>query len=226
MTLASGKPVQFQNSNAPDTNSLGAFIRGIRAQNGWTLAEMSKRVGIPVSTLSKIERDKLSLNFDKLQQLAHRTGMPLSTLFAGPSQPTPQQSFGHGRRSVGPFSQTLEVSTEVYDYHYLCTELLRKRMIPMLMNVRAKTREEFGDLHRHSGEEFIYVLSGVVEVHTEFYDPVVLQIGEYLYIDSGMAHAYLVADGYDEATFLGICSSAEEDLVGELLTQSKAKITT
>ncbi len=204
-------------------NSLGAFVRRLRAQNGWTLAEMSKRVGIAVSTLSKIERGKLSLNYDKLQQLAHRTGIPLSTLFAGPSQPTTPASSGLGRRSLGPMSRTLEVSTEVYDYHYLCTELLRKRMIPMLMKIRAKTREEFGELHRHSGEEFIYVLSGAVEVHTEFYDPVVLQVGEYLYIDSGMAHGYLVGGGFDEASFLGICSSAEDDLVDQLLMQAKAK---
>ncbi len=198
--------------------SLGAFIRQLRMRKGWTLAQMSAVVGIPVSTLSKIERDKLSLNFDKLQQLAHRTGVPLSTLFSGLSQPTPPG--GHGRRSFGPASQTLEVSTKIYDYNYLCTELLRKRMIPMLMNVRARTLEAFGDLHRHSGEEFVYVLAGAVEVQTEFYDPVVLQVGEYMYIDSGMAHAYLVADGHDEATFLGICSSAEEDLLDELLLKS------
>ena len=203
-------------------DSLGTVIRRLRAQNGWTLAEMSLQVGIPVSTLSKIERDKLSLNYDKLQQLAHRMGVPLSTLFAGPVEPL-APAVGHGRRSVGPMSQTLELSTDVYDYRYLCTELLRKRMIPMLMHLRAKTRTEFGDLHKHSGEEFIFVLEGAVEVHTEFYDPVILQAGEYLYIDSSMAHAYLVADGFEEARFLGICSSQEEDLLEQLLQQSKPR---
>lgn len=181
---------------------------------------MSLRVGIPISTLSKIERDILSLNYDKLQQLAHNLGMPMSALFAGPSAPQ-VPSKGMARRSLGPFSQTLELSTNVYDYRYLCTELLHKRMIPMVMHLRAKTREAFGDLHRHSGEEFIFVLEGAVEVHTEFYDPVVLNVGEYLYIDSSMAHAYLVAEGFEEARFLGICSSQEEDLLEELLQQSK-----
>jgi transcriptional regulator with XRE-family HTH domain len=208
--------------SGPEGDSLGAVIRRLRAQNGWTLAEMSLRVGIPISTLSKIERDKLSLNYDKLQQLAHRMGVPLSTLFAGPSEPL-EPPKGFGRRSLGPISQTLEVSTDVYDYRYLCTELLHKRMIPMVMHLRAKTRGEFGDLHKHSGEEFIFVLEGAVEVHTEFYDPVVLKAGDYLYIDSSMAHAYLVADGFEEARFLGICSSQEEDLLEQLLQQAKAK---
>lgn len=198
---------------------LGSVIRRVRADHGWTLAEMSERVDIPASTLSKIERGKLSLNYDKLQQLAHRMGVPMTSLFATPSAPAAPPG-GFARRSLGPVSQTLELSTAVYDYRYLCTELRHKRMIPMIMHLRAKTRDEFGELHRHSGEEFIYVIEGAVEVHTEFYDPVVLRVGEYMYIDSSMGHAYLVADGFDEARFLGICSSQEEDVMKELLGQS------
>ena len=36
----------------------------------------------------------------------------------------------------------------------------------------------------HSGEEYIYVLEGPVEIHTEFYEPIVLQAGESIYIDA------------------------------------------
>ena len=59
-------------------------------------------------------------------------------------------------------------------------------MIPVLTRVRAKTIEEFGELVRHSGEEYIHVLEGRAEVHTEFYDPIVLEAGESVYIDSNM----------------------------------------
>ena len=109
------------------------------------------------------------------------------------------------------------MTTDNYDYHYLCPELRRKRMIPVLTNIRAKTVEEFGDLVRHSGEEYIYVLDGRIEVHTEFYDPVVLEHGESIYIDSQMGHAYVVAEGCDEATVLGVCSSADEGLMDSLM---------
>jgi len=90
-------------------------------------------------------------------------------------------------------------------------------MIPVLTSIRAKTVAEFGDLVRHTGEEYIYVLDGRIEVHTEFYDPVVLEKGESIYIDSQMGHAYIVAEGCEEATVLGVCSSADESLMSSLL---------
>jgi len=61
------------------------------------------------------------------------------------------------------------------------------------------------------------VLDGRIEVHTEFYDPVVLEQGESIYIDSQMGHAYVVGDGCEEATVLGMCSSADEDLMSSLM---------
>ena len=77
--------------------------------------------------------------------------------------------------------------------------------------------EAFGELVRHPGEEYVYVLDGSIEVHTEFYDPVVLEKGESIYLDSQMGHAYVVAEGCDEATVLGVCSSADESLMSSLL---------
>ena len=90
-------------------------------------------------------------------------------------------------------------------------------MIPIVTKIRARSVEQFGELVRHSGEEFIYVLQGAVEVHTEFYDPVVLHEGESIYIDSNMGHAYIAAEGCIEATVLGVCSSAEERLMESLM---------
>ncbi|MEW5685315.1 MAG: hypothetical protein AB1942_10380 [Pseudomonadota bacterium] len=38
-----------------------------------------------------------------------------------------------------------------------------------------------------------------------------------MYIDSSMGHAYVAAEGCDEAVVLGVCSSAEDDLMESLL---------
>ena len=61
-------------------------------------------------------------------------------------------------------------------------ELRRKRMIPVLTRIRARSVAEFGELVHHSGEEYIYVIEGRVEIHTEFYDPITLEAGESIYI--------------------------------------------
>jgi transcriptional regulator with XRE-family HTH domain len=195
--------------------TLGSVVRELRQRNDWTLKEMSQHTGIPLSTLAKVEHDRLTLTYDKLQQLSQRLQIPMSSLFADPAEPLgPRVS---GRRSIGRRDQFVRVDTEHYEYRYLCTELRSKRMIPVLGFAHARTLEEFGPLVKHAGEEFIYVLKGSVEVHTEFYDPVVLEAGECIYIDSDMGHAYLAGPECEEAFFMAVCSSAEEGFMETLL---------
>ncbi|MEP9358349.1 XRE family transcriptional regulator [Sphingomonas sp. KR3-1] len=199
----------------PEHPTLGTLLKALRARNGWTLKEMSLKSGIPVSTLSKVEHDRLTLTYDKLLQLSQRLNIRMSELFAETdSAPETQVT---ARRSIGDLDRAVRVNTANYDYYYLCTELRRKRMIPVITKVRAKTAEEFGDLVHHSGEEYIFVVSGRIVVHTEFYDPVPLEAGESIYIDSNMGHGYVTGDGCDEAVILGVCSSAEDGLMDSLL---------
>ncbi|MCA0209131.1 MAG: XRE family transcriptional regulator [Proteobacteria bacterium] len=195
--------------------TLGTVMKSIRSRNGWTLKEMSAKSGIPVSTLSKVEHDRLTLSYDKLQQLSQRLNIRMSDLFAEDDEDqTPRVT---GRRSIGTIDQAVRVTTDNYDYHYLCTDLRQKRMIPIITRIRAHSAREFGDLVRHQGEEFIFVLEGEVEIHTEFYDPVALKTGQGIYLDSSMGHAYVVAEGYEEALVLGVCSSADDGLMDELI---------
>jgi transcriptional regulator with XRE-family HTH domain len=195
--------------------TLGSLLRSLRLRNRWTLKEMSERSSIPVSTLSKVEHDRLTLTYDKLVQLSQRLNIPISELFADAGAAEPAVT---ARRSIGHVEDAVRVNTKNYDYYYLCPELRKKRMVPILTRIRAKSAEEFGALVHHSGEEYIYVLKGVIKVLTEFYDPVVLSVGESIYLDSNMGHAYVTGEGCDEATVLGMCSSTDESLMESLLS--------
>lgn len=202
---------------SPKSPTLGTLLRGLRTRKGWTLKEMSEHTQIPLSTLSKIEHDRLTLTYDKLQHLSQRLNLRMSELFSEPetdSTPKPVTA----RRSLGTLDKALRVQTDNYDYFYLCTELRRKRMIPIVTKMRAKTTAEFGELVRHPGEEYVHVIEGRIQVHTEFYDPVVLETGQGIYIDSQMGHAYIVDEGCEEAVLLAVCASADEDLMESLIT--------
>ena len=196
--------------------TLGTLLRSLRMRNDWTLKEMSDRTGIPLSTLSKVEHDRLTLTYDKLLQLSRRLNLRMSELFSEPDSAS--EAPITARRSIGRLDEAIRVNTQNYDYYYMCPELRRKRMVPVVTRIRAKTVEEFGELVHHPGEEYIYVLEGPIEIHTEFYDPVTLQTGESIYIDSTMGHAYVVPEGGKEAVVLGVCSSAEDDLMESLIT--------
>jgi transcriptional regulator with XRE-family HTH domain len=195
--------------------TLGAILRGLRSRKNWTLKEMSVATGIPVSTLSKVEHDRLTLTYDKLQQMSQRLGMPMADLFADPADESAPAVTA--RRSIGDLENSVHIETPNYDYHYLCAELRRKRMIPSITVIRAKSIEQFGDLVRHAGEEFLYVLKGTVVVMTEFYDAVTLEQGQSIYIDSNMGHAYLAGEDCEEAAVLAVMSSDDDELMKALI---------
>jgi len=198
--------------------TLGSQMRALRARLGLTLRQMSERAGLPFSTLSKVEHDRLTLTYDKLLMLSERLNMRMSDLFAEPA--AAPLAVANSRRSIATTANALAVSTPNYDYHYLAPELRQKDMIPIFTRLKARSLAEFGELVRHDGQEFLYVLEGSITVHTEFYDPVTLQPGQSVYIDSRMAHGYTVAEG-DEALAICVCSTTQEELLQNAAQQGQ-----
>jgi transcriptional regulator with XRE-family HTH domain len=198
-----------------ETPTLGTLLRNLRSRHGWTLKEMSVKSGIPVSTLSKVEHGQLTLSYDKLYQVSQRLGMRMSELFA--EEESEAESQVTARRSLGDIATAVRVETPNYDYYYLCAELRRKRMVPVIARIRSNSVRQFGKLVHHSGEEFAYVLKGSVVLHTEFYDPVSLHEGQSVYFDSSMGHAYLVPEGSEEVELLCVMSGGNEEEVQSIL---------
>jgi transcriptional regulator with XRE-family HTH domain len=199
--------------------TLGGLIKLVRQRNGWTLRQMSEKVGIPLSTLAKVETDKLSLTYDKLQQLTARLGMTMTEFLgqADESSRGPSLPVVTARRSLTADDNTIRITTPNYDYEYLCADLREKRMVPILTRIRAHDLAEFGEPVQHRGEEFIFVLEGSIEVHLQFYTTVTLKTGQGIYIDSTMGHAYVAKD-CDSALVLGVCSGEDPDLDRELIS--------
>nr|WP_260855090.1 XRE family transcriptional regulator [Mesorhizobium amorphae] len=191
---------------------LGANLKALRQRHGWKLSDVSSKTGVAISTLSKVENDQMSLSYDKLLQIGEGLGLSMAELVAEP------EISGHPltRRSVNLQGDGLQQKTQNYDYLYLSTDITRKRMVPVLTRITTRSLEEFGPLIKHSGEEFLYVLEGIIEVHTEHYAPVRLGKGESIYIDSTMGHAYL-AVGEGDGLVLAVCSSAQADFQSALI---------
>ena len=172
----------------------GAVLKALREQRQWTLADVASRTGLTVSTLSKIENNRVSLNFDKLSRLSAGLDIDLAALL------DPRSAAGvavmAGRRSATRLGEGAVIETSNYRHVYHATDLLDKAVIPTVVEILVFSREAFGPLIRHKGEEFAYVIEGVVELHTDVYAPLTLRAGESIYFDSEMGHAYIaVAPG-------------------------------
>jgi len=189
----------------------GAILKKLRVQKGWTLREVSRRTGYPVSTLSKIENDRVSLTYDKLTRISAGLEVDFSSLF-GAQEANSDATALHGRRSITRAGEGRSIESKNYFHLYPATELLNKRLIPIVVEIRARSLEEFGELVRHSGEEYAYVLEGEVEVHTSAYAPVRLRTGDSIYFDSTMGHAYIAASP-GPCRVLGVCSGTESQMI-------------
>jgi transcriptional regulator with XRE-family HTH domain len=191
----------------------GIALRSLRKDKRLTLAEVSDRTGLPVSTLSKIENGKMTLSYDKLARLSAGLEVDIAQLF----EPDLATTTGavHGRRSITRASDGLAIETENYSHLYPGAELLNKRLVPIIAEPHARSLAEFGELIRHPGEEFVYVLEGTVDLHTDLYAPARLEAGDSMYFDSGMGHAY-IAVGLKRCRVLSICTATQSQLIEAL----------
>ena len=184
----------------------GSALRHLRKNKHLTLADVSERTGLPVSTLSKIETGKMSLSYDKLARLSAGLEVDIAQLFEPDTATLPTRV--QGRRSITRSGEGLAVETENYSHLYPGADLLNKRLVPILAEPHARSLVEFGELVRHEGEEFVYVLEGTVDLHTDLYAPARLEAGDSMYFDSGMGHAY-IAVGLKRCRVLSICSATQ-----------------
>src|SRR3954466_12830300 len=108
----------------------GETIRATRKRAGLTLAGLSSRTGLAVSTLSKLEIGSVSLSYDKLMLISKGLGVDMASLV----DPKPQMARGvggaAGRRAVQRAGEGQLVETQSYRQMYLATELLNKKMTP------------------------------------------------------------------------------------------------
>src|SRR5215831_19345986 len=199
----------------------GAALKALRRKHGWTLAEVSRRTGLPTSTLSKIENDKMSLSFDKLARVSAGLRIDIAALFNGDGS-AEAPAGANGRRSITRAGQGKAIETKNYSHLYPAWELLNKSIIPIVAELRARSLEEFGELVRHPGEEYAYVLEGEVDLYTSLYAPVRLKAGDSIYFDSDMGHAYIAASK-GRCRVLSLCSAPETQLIAATTAHGRAE---
>ena len=200
-------------SSASTASAPGATIRALRKRAGMTLSDLSERTGLAVSSLSKLEMGHISLSYDKLMLISKGLGVDIARLLDTASDHAAAPE-ARGRRVVHRAGEGLRVQTGSYDQRYLATELLNKRFVPIVVELHARTLDEFfaefGTFIRHAGEEFAFVIEGEVELHTDLYAPLRLKAGDSVYFDSEMGHAYLKASDAP-ARLVAVCAPRGHD---------------
>lgn len=179
---------------------LGVRVRELRKARDWTLEQAANQAGLARSTLSKIENGQMSPTYDALKKLAEGLEISVPQLFT-----PPQRDQVNGRMTVTQSGEGADHATATYEHELLAEALTKKQMLPYRARVRARSMDEFDGWVRHDGEEFLYVLTGIVRLYTEFYEPVEMRRGDSAYYDATMGHN-VVSLSDEDATILWITS--------------------
>ncbi len=188
------------NHSPAEPLDLGARVRDLRKARDWTLEQAAKQAGLARSTLSKIENGQMSPTYEALKKLAVGLEISVPQLFT-----PPQRDQVNGRLAVTKSGQGHSHATTTYEHELLAENLTKKQMLPYRARVRARQMEEFDGWVRHDGEEFLYVLTGVIRLYTEFYEPIEMRRGDSAYYDATMGHN-VVSVSDDDATILWVTS--------------------
>tara|TARA_R110000765_G_scaffold290264_2_gene386238 strand:- start:30 stop:653 length:624 start_codon:yes stop_codon:yes gene_type:complete len=181
---------------------LGARVRELRKARNWTLEQAANQAGLARSTLSKIENGQMSPTYEALKKLAVGLEISVPQLFTPPSA-----GQINGRMAVTKSGDGTAKATTTYEHELLADTLRKKQMLPYRARVRARNVEEFDGWVRHDGEEFLFVLTGIIKLYTEFYEPVEMRRGDSAYYDATMGHN-VVSTSDEDATILWVTSLA------------------
>tara|TARA_B110000091_G_scaffold21083_1_gene19831 strand:+ start:426 stop:1034 length:609 start_codon:yes stop_codon:yes gene_type:complete len=174
------------NSAGIDRQPLGGRIATLRKIRGLNLKEVAKVCGFSQATLSRIETGQTDISAHHLFLLTSLLEVDISDFFRNDAEP-----LSKGIRSITRAGDAEERLMSRYMSEILNSDLSRKNMHPAINHITAKSLDEVDGLWAHKGEEFLYVLSGKIVIHTELYAPTVLNTGDSMYFEGSMKHAYL-----------------------------------
>ena len=164
--------------------NVGERVRAMRKTQKVTLAELAKRTGIDVATISRIETGKMTGTLESHLKLVNALGGKLTELYAGieESQAKRLASLqGPAHRSEVYVHQAGKASLTM-----LTADVLQKKLMPVLIAIEpggATQKEEA----RVGTEKFLYVLDGSLDVHLAE-DLHHLSRGSTLYFDASIPH--------------------------------------
>ncbi|WP_167471133.1 MULTISPECIES: helix-turn-helix domain-containing protein [Cupriavidus] len=206
-------PVPRVSAQAPQNTSAGLDdeeivcqrLRMARIEHGLTLDALAEKSGFTKGYLSKIENGKKAPPIGSLARIARAMGMELSYFFTDPAQAetTAIEEVDRPVSVVHHWERKPVVrggSAYGYDYVSLAHKRQHKLMDPFMFTFPSATDLDF--FFEHTGEEFVFLLSGKVEFEFKLNGKLqryVLEAGDSLYFESGTPHRGRALEGDAQA---------------------------
>jgi transcriptional regulator with XRE-family HTH domain len=166
---------------------IGGKIRELRKKAGFILQDLSNRTGLSKPLLSQIEKEVVSPPIATLLKISKALNVNIGFFF---EDNYPEEKVVLVRKDESQVIDSRFFGREESGYYYeaLAYKKSKKFIEPFLVEFKRKNAEKLS-YFSHEGEEFIYLLEGVLEFRTEDRQ-YVLYPGDSLYFESSIPHAY------------------------------------
>ncbi|MDH6535312.1 XRE family transcriptional regulator [Parabacteroides sp. 52] len=183
---------------------IGEKIKGIRESKQLTLEEVASRSGLSIEQIERIEGNLDFPSLAPLIKIARVLGVRLGTFLDDQTELGPvicRKKDSTDTNSIG-FTNNESQGRKHMGYHSLSQDKSGRHMEPFLIDVSPSEEGVDFVLSMHEGEEFIYVLEGVIEINYGK-NTYILNAGDSIYYDSIVAH-HVHAASNETARILGI----------------------
>ncbi|UOQ92324.1 XRE family transcriptional regulator [Halobacillus shinanisalinarum] len=136
-------------------NIIGSQIKDLRKQKRLTLKQVSEKTNLSISFLSQVERLKSSVTLESLKKISE-------VLDVNPSYFFPSESKASIKRDI--LSEE-DIPINPFIYKDLSGDFEQQLFTPILVTL--KPGDNNGNPLSHKGQEFLYVLEGVLIVLIE-----------------------------------------------------------
>ena len=167
---------------------IGHKIKGIRESKNLTVEEIAERSGLSTEQITSIETDQNLPSLGPLIKIARALGVRLGTFLDDSDELGPVVCRAEERemnKSIS-FSNDATDARKHMEYHPLAQQKAGRHMEPFIIDINPTDTLSY-TLSAHEGEEFIYVMSGEIEIEygKEKY---CLKAGDSIYYDSIVKH--------------------------------------
>ncbi|SEF98209.1 MULTISPECIES: helix-turn-helix domain-containing protein [Parabacteroides] len=183
---------------------IGAKIQSIRESKQLSIEEVAERSGLKVEQIERIESNIDFPSLAPLIKIARVFGVRLGTFLDDQSELGPvicRKKDSNETNSIG-FTNNASMERKHMEYHSLSQDKSGRHMEPFLIDIAPSEEGVDFVLSTHEGEEFIYVLDGIVEINYGK-NTFVLEEGDSIYYDSIVAH-HVHAGTDSTARILGV----------------------
>lgn len=165
---------------------VGTKIKSIRESKKITVEQVAERSGLTADQIERIEANMYLPSLAPLIKISRVLGVRLGTFLDDNDQFGPVICRQGSQPEGISFSSDMANSHNNLNFFSLAQSKAGRHMEPFLIDIDSASKDEY-QLSHHEGEEFIYVLEGVIEV-TYGKEKYVINTGESIYYDSIVNH--------------------------------------